>query len=203
MGYTLGIPSDGQSLGNSKPQVRGNFTTLFNAFAVNHVSLDSLPLGKHRFVEMPEVADQTTVANEIGLYCKEAQSFSNLFWRQEDIGALPGANPDKNQGAIIQMTNVKPNNAQKGASFLPGGLLIQWDKGALISGSTTFNFAYQFTTGGVGVKPWSIVVTLGNTPTTSTILGVSDASITSTQFVVNSILGGSQNVYYIAIGPRT
>lgn len=204
MSYTLGVPTDGQSLGNSKPQVRTNFIEIFNKFAVNHVDFNTLPgAGKHNFIQMPEVADKVTIDNEIGLYCKEAQDFSNLFWRQE----TGGADPEKDQGAIIQMTNVLPLNAQQGSSFLPGGLLIQWDTGTLSGGGATkdFTFARPFSLAGVAASPWSIVVGFGTTPGNSTTVGVETGSVDETGFTAKGVGFGvtGSTVYYIAIGPRT
>ena len=199
MAYTLGIPSDGQSLGNSKPQVRGNFTSIFNTFALNHIAFNSIGEGKHKFVEMPEVADQATSSDEIGLYCKEAQSFSNLFWRQES----GGADPLKNQGAIIQMTNILPINATTGRTFLPGGFLLQWGIVTLNgSGVQTVNFPSTFTLSGVNNDPWNIQVTMADT-TFVTIRTVGISAYAFDQFSISSFAGANQDVFWCAIGPKT
>jgi len=58
MSYTVGIPLDGQSLGNSKPQVRANFNQLFNFVAVNHFALNTINAGKHKFVELVDIPNQ-------------------------------------------------------------------------------------------------------------------------------------------------
>lgn len=198
MTYTLGIPADGQSLGNSKPQVRGNFTTIFNAFAVNHVALNSSPQGKHFFVEMPDVSDQATTTNEIGLYCKKAGSpaYSNLFFRQE----IGGADPTKNQGAIIQMTNIAPVNASSGYSFLPGGMLIQWDTITTNgTNSTPVVFPIAFD---VATTPYSIQLT-GAVGIIGSNLSLSVSGATNAGFNLRTAASATLPVYYTAIGQRT
>ena len=200
MTYTVGVPFDGQSLSNSKPQIRSNFSVINTAFSTNHLALGAIDQGKHKFLQMPnQSAAPTTSSNESGFYAKSAQSFSNLFWRQES----GGADPLKNQGAEIQLTNVLPTNASKGCTFLPGGLLMQWESKNLSGGSVGFSFTRQFTLGGIANNPWSIVVGLGSTPNTIISLGVSGSSVSSTGFSVNSFNGTNQLIYYIAIGPRT
>lgn len=192
MSYTTGIPRSGQSLGNSRPQVQGNFDYINTAFAINHVAFNSSGVGKHKFLQMPEQsAAPATIANEGALYTKEKTSITNLFWRQES------------SGTEIQMTNLAPTNNQKGCTFLPGGILIQWDQITLIGGTANVTFQEQFLLNGVANDPWSIVLTLGNSPGTTTILGVSSSSVTSLGFTINSLLGANQLVYYMAIGPRT
>jgi hypothetical protein len=199
MSYTLGIPADGQSLGNSKPQVRTNFTQIFNAFALNHVPLNGSGQGKHLFVQMPEDADKVTGANEIGLYCKEAQSYANLFFRQE----TGGADPDKNQGAIIQMTNVAPVNSANGRSFLPGGLLIQWGVTTLDSnGQATINFSPSFSLAGVNNAPWNIQLTMA-TGAVAVQRCVYANNVVFDKFDIVSTNGQSRTVFWMAIGPKT
>jgi hypothetical protein len=125
MTYTVGIPLDGQSLGNSKPQVRANFSVLFNYVAINHIALNALGAGKHFFVEMPNQSPlPTTIAAESGLTSAAygPTPFANWLYLQES----GGSDPLRNMGAAVQMTGIVPSAQVNGWTFLPGGLLMQW-----------------------------------------------------------------------------
>ena len=47
MTFTPNIPADGQSLGSSKTQIRGNFTNYNNVISQDHVAPNSSGQGKH------------------------------------------------------------------------------------------------------------------------------------------------------------
>ena len=210
MTYTVGIPNDGQSLGNSKPQVRANFTDLFTFLAKNHFDLNLTNAGKHRFIEMPNVANQVTVPDECAIYGQSlgATPFANMVWQQES----GGTDPLRNQGAIIQMTNIKPTNAVKGSSFLPGGLFLLW--GDILSGQTSqsggvgqtvFNYLLSgegFSIAGVASPPWAVIVCPAGSLNTGWIF--SAQTYTTTTFRL-STSGFPQNTpfKYFIIGPKT
>lgn len=197
MTFTGGIPASGQSLGNSRPQVQGNFDYINTSFAINHVAFNASGVGKHKFLQMPEQGSApTTAVNEGGLYTKEAQSITNLFWRME------------NNGTEIQMTNIAPNSASAGYTFLPGGMLMQWDNVVLTgpNTSTLVTLPTSFTTAGVKVIPYSVVVT-GNCNLAATVLlalSVGSFDAPNDQFQIRRQgSAGAVNAYYVAIGPRT
>lgn len=133
MSYTTGIPSPGQSLGNSRPQVQGNFDYISTSFAVNHVAFNLAGVGKHKFLQMPEQGSApVTAINEGGLYTKESGGITNLFWRLE------------NNGAEVQMTNIAPLPGNNGYSFLPGGMLIQWAQTGTVNSGDLITFPIAF-----------------------------------------------------------
>jgi len=204
MTYTFNMPFDGQSLGNSKPQVRANFNYIASSFAVNHVAYNTSQVGMHTFVQMPEQASDPTSGAAIGvLYTKSAQSYSNLFWRQES----GGADPIKDQAAIIQMTNLAPTNATKGSTFLPGGLLLQWNTRTLATSgsSVTATFLNEFQLAGAPANPYAIMLTAQCSATIDvSALSLGASNINSLSFDINRFGGiGSLDIMYIAIGPRT
>lgn len=192
MSYTLGIPSDGQSLGNSKPQVRGNFTTIYNAFAVNHVALDSIPLGIHTKVDLKEITDPSPAVGMNTLYSKiSGIPLGELYF-------IRGGSAD-----TIQMTNGTPTNASTGITFLPGGVIMQWGKVTLNgSGVKTVSFSPTFRLAGVNTSPWNIQVTFADTSFT-TVRCVGISSVAYNQFNISSFAGANQDVFWTAIGPRT
>ena len=192
MSYTVNIPATGQSLGNSRPQVVGNFNYINTAFAINHVAFNQVNVGKHYKVEMPRQSPSPTPAAAEGfLFTKLANGITKLIWKR-DAGATD-----------IELTNVNPTNAQKGSTFLPGGLLLQWGKVSLAAGTANVTFQETFTSGGVTANPWSITLTLANSPTTVSVLGVSGSGLSGAGFTINSFQGLNQSVYYMAIGPKT
>jgi len=136
MTYTVGIPFDGQSLSNSKPQIRSNFTVINTAFSVNHLALGAVDQGKHKFLQMPQQGSApSTALNEGGLYAKDVSGITSLFWRQE------------NNGAEVRLTGVTPVALENGYSTLPGGLIIQWgaDTNDMTEGENrTYTFPIAF-----------------------------------------------------------
>lgn len=198
MSYTTGIPTNGQSLGNSRPQVQGNFDYINTSNSVNHVAFNSSGFGKHKFLQMPEQGSApATAANEGGLYTKESQSITNLFWRQESSGTQ------------IQMTNIAPTNSQKGSTFLPGGLLLQWDFVTIgASGSaTTVTLLEQFTKAGVNFDPYVVMVTPSASAASITglSLGTRNFVAASKQFDITRFggIGATIDVMYLSLGPKT
>jgi hypothetical protein len=195
MTYTVGVPFDGQSLGNSKPQVRANFSDLFTWAAKNHFALNTANAGKHQFIEMPNVANQVTVADECGLYGQSLGTtpFANMVWQQE----TGGADPLRNMGSIIQMTGIVPKiTGNSGWTFLPGGLLIQWDTVSTSTGANSKTYPTPFKG---GTQPMAIIATLNENPSTIVTFGADTR--TSTTFELNRFGGvGTLSVFYIAIG---
>lgn len=202
MTYTVGTPFDGQSLSNSKPQIRSNFTVINTAFSVNHLALGAVDQGKHKFLQMPNQSPApspppSTSAAESGFYAKSAQSFSNLFWRQES----GGADPLKNQGAEIQLTNITPLSVSNGHSFLPGGLLIQWGSTTTDSSGTKANINFP-----VAFSSTAYVVNVTADTASLTLTGLQTlvvANVTASKFDLRSFAYPTgRTVYFIAIGPK-
>lgn len=212
MGYTLGIPSDGQSLGNSKPQVRGNFTELNTFLTVNHVALNELGQGKHKIVQMPDQGAHVTGAGECAIYGQMTGNgaFSNMVFQQES----GGADPLRNQGARWMMTNIKPENAATGRSFLPGGMLMFWGTAfsQTPSGSSTVTRTVNYTQSGEGFTllgvpslPW-IVLAAPSTTSGNVVITQSWAvgNYTTTTFDLNTVSWPNNTPFnYLIIGPKT
>lgn len=130
MTYTVGIPLDGQSLSNSKPQIRSNFTVINTAFSVNHLDLGAVDQGKHKFLQMPQQGSApATAVDEGGLYAKIVSGVTSLFWRQQ------------NNGAEIRLTGVTPVALANGYSTLPGGIIVQWGSISTVAVTTPVLFA--------------------------------------------------------------
>lgn len=98
MTFTPDIPRTGQTLGNSRPQVVGNFQTIHRAFSVDsasgnqtgdHFDYDTANEGKHLRVRLPVIGvAPTTAAGEGAIYTKDiGAGVVNPFFRRETNGA--------------------------------------------------------------------------------------------------------------------
>lgn len=196
MSYTTGIPRDGQSLGNSKPQVRGNFDYINTAFAINHIAFNSAGVGKHKFLQMPEQGSiPTTIANEGGVYAADKGGFTNLFWKQES----GGGDSSKNQGESIQLTNITPSNSTPGRSFLPGGMLIQWGSVTTSGNGSNTPVTYNVPFDAIA---YNVQLTFAQTVNTIATLSVRTSNYTNAGFEIHQSGAGNFLVFYLAIGKR-
>lgn len=127
-------PNSGQSLGQTRDQIRTNSDLLKSSLAINHVDLGLADVGKHKFVVMPvQGAAPTTAASEAATYTKTVSARSQLFFIR-----------DNTAGTECALTAGDTSNARfaqsPGWSFLPGGLIVQWGTktNPSTSGSVTF-----------------------------------------------------------------
>ena len=186
MTYSPQPQNVGSTLVGTRDQIRTNFEIIRDDFAINHVGYDETGEGKHKFMQMPEQASApTTAANEGALYTKEMDSETNLFFRKES------------DGTEVQLTTSQtPTVGTDGATFLPGGLLMQWGfvnaPGA--SGQVTFTETYS-------AAPYSIQVSLYRNSGNQSVTVSSSTVPTTTTFNYLSSSAGSDGLYWIAIGP--
>lgn len=135
--YNGAIPTAGQRLRDSQPQMLENFGSLQTYLETNHVAFADGDPGKHKYVSMPEqVAAPATAANEMALYTKVDGGVSELFVRRES------------SGNEIQITDTV--TAPVNSMTLPNGIIMKWGETAataiLPDAWTTVNFAVAFPT---------------------------------------------------------
>lgn len=190
--YTTNIPSSGQNPSDSQPEIQGNFNVLDSTISRNHTPMSSpSTAGKHKFLQMPEQASApTTLANEGGLYTKEVDSATQLFFREE------------NNGTEKQLTG-SLSATSSGHIVLPGRIMIKWASGVTVN--FTSNVATINLTGGnLGVvfaaAPFNIQTQIWqNSQNTNTIFIDGVTSPTVSAFVVRS--SASQlKIDWMAIG---
>lgn len=88
MTFTPGSPFDGESLLNSKPEVRGNFTSLFNTIDENHYPPNDANAGAHRkAVFINDSAAVSTSASEVTLFPQSYDSSLQLMNRPVNTGS--------------------------------------------------------------------------------------------------------------------
>ena len=185
MAYFESIPQSTDDPSASQPLILANFTEIATVVAVNHVAFNDGDQGKHKFLQMPEQASApATAANEGGLYTKEENGASELFYREES------------SGTELQLTNAF-TAATDGEVTFPGGLIMKWGLGSFTTSGTnvtiTFGTAYP-------ANVYSVQATLVGDTGGST--GVAVDQIVVTGFRMNRASGSisGQSFYWTAIG---
>lgn len=186
--YQTNKPEPTDFLSQSAADIQGNFSVANTIMAIDHYPFDNLSTSKgfHKQIRLPELGAAPATGTNIGaVYTKEAQAITNLFFKQEG-------------GTEIQLTNVAPSNAANGYTFLPGGLLIQWNQSTInLGGNTTINFPITFS-----AACYSVVVTpIRNASNVDIVYVVSQAA---GSFVVRNTSGSAiTQCNWIAIGPKS
>src|SRR3990167_2843743 len=206
MTYTL-LPNSGQSLGQTRSDIRTNFSLIQTAQDTNHVAIDGSGAGKHKFLQMPEQGSApATAADEAGFYAKvgTTPAQSNLFFRGENsVGGPPGGFEYQLTRAISastasfgNITTALPSsNGFGGWTFLPGNLLMQFGT-FNPNTSITVEFPIPF-----NATPFSIQLTGSFDNSTAFRVGVSTGTVTSSQFVFEgSVTSHANPIYFVAIG---
>ena len=191
MPYVI-LPNSGQSLGETRDQIRTNFSLIQSAFDANHESLSNND-GKHKFLQMPvrsSLSIPNTAALEGGLYTKNVGSgVTQLFYRRES------------NGSEYQLTSaLAPIAAQQGRTFLPGGLIMIFDL-VTVSSATQ---AVTFHNGGFPNNCYNVSLTgLTSGGTQEKTLSISDGTVALTGFtwrITGSSISTFSKVFYCAIG---
>lgn len=159
------IPQATDKLSVSQGDLLGNFQSLNIWMDINHyLPTDITNQGKHKFVTMPvQVADPTTGGSEIALYTKSSSGAPQIFWRQQ------------NNGAVVNLT--EGDTSTIGWSRLPSGVIVKWGTPTL-SGAGSFTYAQgpAFTT----------VLYVGITTTNSSDAFVSITAFNTTTATTNT-----------------
>lgn len=130
------VPLSSQTLAETQPTIRSNFSTINTAFAIDHVPYVDSGQGKHKKVTFPDNSDVIhNIAGEITLFNKTtALTGIPDIWMQRGDVALSAKNPIPITGSL---------KATNGWTYLPSGILIKWGNitGAFPNG-TWQNFFY-------------------------------------------------------------
>ncbi len=191
----VAVPTSGQSLGQTRDQIRNNIASLKSSLAVNHIDLDLTGVGKHKFMQMPaQVSAPATLSAEGALYTKTVTSGTQLFYRNES------------NGTEVQLTGSSSgtdvNLATNGYAFLVGGLLVQWGIKTLSASTGTVTFAtsnINFPNAIFNVQ-CTLISKAGGTSSTNTVAPITGTVLTN-KFDF-SYTGSSSYVsfYWMAIG---
>lgn len=127
MVYTLGFPTVGQSLGNSRVDVLNNWQAIYDTIQQNHIPLNTVGQGKHQAIQIVASSAPATAANEIGLFSNSVSGSMRLVMRQASSGnsvVLSGDNPTLGASSF--------------STFLPGSFRIEGTSITGSSGSISF-----------------------------------------------------------------
>lgn len=193
MTYQSGIPTGSVPLNQDYLNMQNNFSQLATQFAVDHVPLTSTsgtpPNGYHEAIHLVTVSSTSTNPpnnQPINGYTATG-GYGQIFNAQINDGIntdealyfLSGGNK------LTQLTrNFAPVIGNPGATFLPGGLILNWGGGAIPTGVTTYTFAQKF---GSAAKIFAIIIT-----------GQTNSSPTNNVYVVqNSISAGAGMTFQV------
>lgn len=118
------------SFATSQQELRDNFQSLFNVFAVNHVAMNEPNAGNHTFINLLEQANPIlTDLNEIAIYTKDVEGQTDqIFFRYQG------------SGQEFQFTNYQlfklqaKKNFTAFFTFLPGRIIVYFGSFPSITG---------------------------------------------------------------------
>jgi hypothetical protein len=190
MTYTANTPLISQNISVTQPLINANFTVLDTYTQVNHVALNAINAGKHKFVQMPvqTVIPGGLTTGEGTLYTKTSGSTPELYYTP--------SNTSREYQLTYTASNTNFAAATNGWTFLPGGMILQY--GSVASPTTgTVNFPITFPT-----AIYSIQLTLVRTSSSSVQSAyVNDASAIGPSSFAYTTTGSSNNqLFWMAIG---
>ncbi len=190
MTYDPTVPGPAQRISDTQAPIQNNFNFIqtgdasFLPESINYNNRDN--------VAPPITSDPALIANAFLLYCKNdatATTDPELFGRNEN-------------GDIIQLTAGAVSSGLPGFTFLPGGMLLQWD--SLVTGDlVAVPFAEAFSAAAFYVGLTTVAAALAGQ---QIVLGLSVLP-TATDFTPTiRVSGGATlaavNIMYIALGAR-
>jgi hypothetical protein len=209
MTYYPNIPFSGESLGQSRPQVQGNFNLIQQTISQDHAAIAATGQGKHNQSTYPSQGagygmskiSPATLTNENAIY-SATDAFSNVqLFAQK-------ANQSANAGGI-QLTRtdtgaaIGANNNTNGYTFLPGGLIMQWGLGTYLAGQADLTITYATPMQNNINFPnyyFGVIATLVGTGFGNIIV---DSTVSLLGFIAHREVGSStnsQSFYWISLG---
>jgi hypothetical protein len=203
------VPNSGQTLGQTRDQIRNNIQALKDSLAHNHVDLDTgADTGNHANVIFKQSPPQlATGAKEIEVFNKDDGAGIPQLWMLPQNMPLPPAGPPNTTTALRQwtsgdITDVNFGAATNGWAFLPGNLLIQYGTVSSVAntGTVTYPIAFAAPAYSVTTSAFHAASTPGSQATYSIKNTVADFLAAS--FVWKQITNSAdyKGFFWIAIG---
>jgi hypothetical protein len=200
--FNASIPQATDRLAKSQQDLLQNNQQLDTSFGINHFAFSDPTAfnGMHKQVDLANGADATVPPFTDTLYTKIAgigpASTGELFYRR--FG-----------GAPIQMTGpFEPSLGNKGYTFLPGGMLLQW--GFINSTSSSFtqllfatnNRNFQTKCIFISTQPYSLTDVDDSVPASQATVTIQDTSVSTTGFKWAFVTSSNKytGFYWQAIG---
>lgn len=201
--YQPGIPTGTVNLDVDYQNLQDNFQQLDIAYGVDHVPFSNnsgVPpapggiSGMHTIIHLQSKATPAALVN-VG------QLFNAVVNDGIDTDTILYYLTGK--GKLLQLTsNYQPALTTNGATFLPGGLILNWGANTIPANPTTqvISFTRPYSSA-AGVFSITVSRRTADTSTTAQEVRVITGSITASQFQVVSSSSSSANVvYWMAIG---
>ncbi len=186
MTYDPTVPGPAQRISDTQSPIQSNFNFIQSgdpSFLPESINLNNR-------TPLAATNDPAAIANAFLLYCKDDASATTdpeLFGRNEN-------------GDIIQLTAGDVSDATQGRTFLPGGLLLQWNRESVVTGGTV-TFAEAF-----AIAPYFVTFIPTGSSGTNRIFyrlnGNPVAASFSPIMVDRNNIGITEVIYYIALGRR-
>lgn len=161
-----------------------NFQAIDTSWKVNHVDFNAVGDGKHKFVEMPnQGAAPAGAAAEFTLYSENSSGQSELWYKRDA------------EATAYRLTAINPSPVANGYTFLPGGLLMQWNflTGASKNDGAAITFPAAFL-----AAPFSLQLSTSRNGTSVAV--VNATSVTNTGFTLKTSSNSNDGIWYLAIG---
>ena len=204
--YTLGYPPDGSSLGQTKSVIRNNLDGTFQTLAIDHVNNNgqpgSNPAGYHTIIHQVTQTNVTTVSgvNQVfsgrpGTLVVNGTTTPNIPPNGDtQLYSLTG------MGGLSQLTG---NRAATNGYCWFGGMLIQWGRGSIPSGSQqqgTINFSPAFPNNCFNISLTFQSSDSGTGSSDDTLCVKGSFSKPAFTWLFNGNSGSYPNFFWIAIG---
>ena len=198
--YTRDIPDGPHNPSADQPDMKINTNNTDDLINVDHYSFNRTNNGGwHKQSTYPQLGSAPTTASGQGsVYTKAGAQGTQLFWVRDNTAGTEVPMTIASSGIVTPFSRT-----QRGYTFLPGNLLLQWGFDAVNAqpANTTITFPVAFAVVG-GFAP---IVTITPQRTTTNVDTVYVVSTSAPSFVAkNTSSGGGsgiQNIYWHAIGP--
>ncbi len=189
MTFQRNIPQPGDLISVSQDNLLQNFEAINDSYDVNHVLFNQTGDGKHKFVEMPaQTSDPAGATTEVTLFSRTktlpSTGVVDLWYKRN------------NEGTAFQLTGPNPTNATKGLTFLPGGLLLQWNTESTVADNQAYTFLTAFSS-----APYSIILTPTRDATAVRSMYVKEGTVATGGFSIRTSSSAFNNLFWMAIGP--
>jgi hypothetical protein len=180
------VPLPGQTLGQTRDLISGNFTSIGTSFVVDHIDYGITNTGQHNKITFP-ICTQTPIAGTTdSIY---------LFNQNAAPTNIPDVWIQRGTGTPYPMTGA--GKSSNGWSYLPSGILMKWGTAVVNNGNA---FTVTFPTG-AGIPVFAAIYNVQISVILFNVFATVN-TITTTNFTVGNSAGtaGNFSVYYTAIG---
>lgn len=186
MTFQPNIPQATDLISVSQSDILQNFQAINTSYAVNHQGFNAVGTGKHKFVEMPNQGSAPAgAAGEFTIFSDTSSGQSELWYKRDA------------EATAYQWSGPNPSAVANGYTFLPGGLLMQWNflTGASKNDSAAIVFPIAFSG-----TPFSLQLSTSRNGVSVAV--VNATSVTSTGFTLRTSSNSNDGIWYLAIGPK-